>query len=453
LESAISLDGRNPNNRNVDNTGRTVNLFHTFGQLELIYEPAKNLRLFGKFRLMTEHASDLDGRLRNFDGCPAAFRGDGWRLRVASDHACADAWELYTDASLGAAWLRIGKQQVVWGETLGRRVLDTVNPLDLGWHLFLEPFVEEFDNIRIPQWMARVGVPLPNPWSDETDLELIANPGDAISTQVPAIGSPYNLIPSFLSVDDDPARGHWTIGGRLLENVFGASLSLVALSKPVDEAIPLSRGATVDPALGLPTPVAPGETVPLRFLSVGVHPRIFLVGGSANYFERTLGAVFRVEATFTPDQPYQKAPGEDDFAPVEVERRATWRYALSLDRPTILFPGGDATTILSLTFFETIVAGAPDGIRSGGQRVDATAEQLTVAVSQPLLRKQVFLDLLGNYDPDGGYWVQPGARCIVGDHWRVDLFANLIGGSEKRPGRLGALGSADEIVLRTTYGF
>ncbi len=453
LQSAISLDGRNPNNRGVDDTAHTVNLFRSFGQLELIYDLSKELRLFGKFRLMTEHASDLDGRLRNFDGCPAGFRGDGWSMRVSSDHACAEAWELYTDVSLGAAWVRIGKQQVVWGETLGRRVLDVVNPLDLNWHLFLEPFVEEFDNIRIPQWMLRVTSPLPNPWSAETDLEVIANPGDSISTQLPALGSPYNVTPSFVAVHDEPARGHWTVGGRITENILGASLSLVALSKPVDDAVLLSSGAVVDPKLGLPTPVAPGETVPLRFLSDGVHPRVFLAGGSANYFQQQLGAVFRLEATVAPDQPYQKAPGSGEPAPTQVERRATWRYALSVDRPTVLFPGADATTILSFTFFETIVAGAPQGIRSNGARVDATAEQLTFALSQPLLRKLLFLELLANYDPDGAYWVQPGARAIVGDHWRFDLFANLLGGEENRPGRLGALGFADELALRGTYGF
>jgi uncharacterized protein DUF1302 len=453
LESAISLDGRNPNNRNIDNTGRTVNLFRSFSQLELIYDPSRELRLFGKFRLMTEHASDLEGNLRNFDGCPAAFRGDGWSLRVSSNHACAEAWELYTDVSLGAAWVRIGKQQVVWGETLGQRVLDVVNPLDLNWHLFLEPFVEEFDNIRIPQWMLRVTSPLPNPWSDETDVEVIVNPGDSISTQLPALGSPYNLTPSFVAVHDEPARGDWTVGGRITEDILGSSLSLVALSKPVDDAVLLSTGAVVDPQLGLPTPVAPGQTVPLRFLSNGVHPRVFIAGGSANYFQQQLGAVFRLEATFAPDQPYQKAPGPGEPAPTGVEQRATWRYALTVDRPTVLFPGADATTVLSFTFFETIVAGAPQGILWNGARVDSTTEQLTFALSQPLLRKLLFLELLANGDPDGGYWVQPGARSIVGDHWRFDLFANLLGGGEKRPGRLGALGSADEVVLRGTYGF
>jgi hypothetical protein len=452
LESGLSVDGRNPNNRNIDDTGHTVNLFRTFGQLELIYDPSRALRLFGKFRLMTEHASDLDGRLRNCDGGPPTFRGDGWSLRVSSDHACAEAWELYTDVSLGPAWARIGKQQVVWGETLGRRVLDVVNPLDLNWHLFLEPFTEEFDNIRIPQWMLRVSSPLPNPWSDETDVEFIANPGDSVSTQLPALGSPYNVTPSFVAVNDEPARGHWAVGGRVTENIAGVSLSVVALSKPVDDAVLLSSGAVVDPQLGLPTPVASGETLPLRFLSDGVHPRVFLTGGSANYFYQKLGAVFRLEATFSPDQPYQKAPSSGEPAPTQVEERATGRYALAVDRPTVLYPGVDATTILSFTFFQTIVAGAQD-IRWNGARVDSTAEQLTFAVSQPLLRKLLFLELLANWDPDGGYWIQPGARSVVGDHWRFDVFANLLGGGEKRPGRLGGLGFADEVVLRSTYGF
>lgn len=452
FQPVLSIAGKNPNNRNINNSARDLNLFRTWGQLELIYDLSPALRLYGKFRLISDHADNLDGRVRNFDNFPADFPGDGWRLRVAGDHASFEAWELYGDLKVGDLWLRVGKQQIVWGETLARRLLDVVNPLDLSWHLFLDPFVEEFDNIRIPQWFVRATYTLPNPWIADLNVEAIANPGDVIPTLLPAQGSPYNLLPTFVTVNDRVPRGKWIGGGRLIGKLSNVSLSLAYLSKPVDETIALSTGAVVDPEFGLPVPVAPGVFVPLRFINKGVHPRVHIVGGSANYFDQTLGAVFRFEATYTPDQPYQKAPPPRG-QPTSIRRRDTWRYAFSIERPTAILPGRDPTTILSLTFFQTIVDGAPSGILSSGAKVSQTAEQVAFALSQPFYRKRLYLDVLWVYDLDDASWVQPGLRYLHGDHWRCDVFANFLGGAEKRPGRLGALRFAEEVGLRLSYGF
>jgi len=53
--------------------------------------------------------------------------------------------------------LRIGKQQVVWGETDGFRMLDRANTLDLSWHFFQElpPPGFGFDELRQPFFMVK----------------------------------------------------------------------------------------------------------------------------------------------------------------------------------------------------------------------------------------------------------------------------------------------------------
>lgn len=58
--------------------------------------------------------------------------------------------ELYFDAIVDDWWLRLGKQQVVWGKTDFFRMQDIVNPMDFGQHFFFDPF----EDIRIPQWIA-----------------------------------------------------------------------------------------------------------------------------------------------------------------------------------------------------------------------------------------------------------------------------------------------------------
>lgn len=59
--------------------------------------------------------------------------------------------ESYMDLALPPLSLRIGRQQVVWGETDNFRALDVINPLDLRWHWSREAW----EDIRIPLWMVR----------------------------------------------------------------------------------------------------------------------------------------------------------------------------------------------------------------------------------------------------------------------------------------------------------
>jgi len=58
--------------------------------------------------------------------------------------------ELYMDGVIGDVWMRIGKQQIVWGKTDFFRMQDLINPIDFGQHFFFD----SFEDIRIPQWMA-----------------------------------------------------------------------------------------------------------------------------------------------------------------------------------------------------------------------------------------------------------------------------------------------------------
>ncbi len=60
--------------------------------------------------------------------------------------------ELYMDGIIGDWWIRLGKQQIVWGKTDFFRLQDVLNPVDFGQHFFFD----SFEDIRIPQWMLSV---------------------------------------------------------------------------------------------------------------------------------------------------------------------------------------------------------------------------------------------------------------------------------------------------------
>lgn len=66
-------------------------------------------------------------------------------------HAEFSLRELYIDFDWGRSDWRIGKQQVVWGEADGIKVLDVVNPQS-----FREFILDDFDDSRIPLTMVNV---------------------------------------------------------------------------------------------------------------------------------------------------------------------------------------------------------------------------------------------------------------------------------------------------------
>jgi hypothetical protein len=430
-------------------------MFRTWGELETIYDVSPQWRLYGKFRLIGDNADNLDSRLRNFDNFPNDFRGNGWMLRGENKHVSFEARELYTDIKMGNLSLRLGKQQIVWGETIAGRLLDVVNPLDIT-HLFAEPWKEEFDNTRIPQWFLRATYTVPNRWIDDFNIEMVFNPGDVVPTLLPAQGSPYNLVPTFVTINDRVPRGKIIGGGRLLGKISDVNFSLAYLTKPVDDAIAVGVPpfAVLDCKFGLPVGPGPcpGGVLALRFINEGIHPRVHIIGGSANYYYDPLGAVFRAETTYTPDQPYQKTPPLGSGV-TSITRRDTWKLALTIDRPTQLIPGLDPTQILSLTYFQTVIGGKPRGIQIISSRVSKTTEQLAFTLSQPFYRKQLFFNFLSVYDFDDASWFQPGIQYVHGDHWRFDLFTNVFTGAEKRPGRFGSLKFANEVAFRVTWGF
>ena len=59
--------------------------------------------------------------------------------------------DLYLDYNRGPWFLRLGKQQVAWGQADGITILDRVNPVDLN-----EYWLPDMQDIRIPLWMANI---------------------------------------------------------------------------------------------------------------------------------------------------------------------------------------------------------------------------------------------------------------------------------------------------------
>jgi len=74
---------------------------------------------------------------------------------LANNHASFDIREWYLDTEIADSFWRIGKQQVVWGQADGLKVLDVVNPQS-----YREFILDDFDDSRIPLWMLNIEIPV-----------------------------------------------------------------------------------------------------------------------------------------------------------------------------------------------------------------------------------------------------------------------------------------------------
>ncbi len=97
-----------------------------------------------------------------------------------------DPRQVLFDGRVKKVDLKLGLQQVVWGQADGLRVLDVINPLD-----YREFILEDFIDSRRPLWLARADAPV-----GEGSLQLIWVPYFA-PARLPASDNEFGLGESF----------------------------------------------------------------------------------------------------------------------------------------------------------------------------------------------------------------------------------------------------------------
>lgn len=465
----VPVDRSNPNNSSC--LSFVIGPYHCPRTLQkeggkpnfLLMRQLLDVNIFGKFsenwsvtfepRLFFDMTKIADNEhLRQYESLPATFPGNGLMLRGGGNDFKAEMWQVYTDYRNSGWWVRLGKQQIAWGEALGLRVLDIVNPLDLSQNLSTDRIFEEFDRVRVPQWFARVNYTIPNESIQDLTAEFILNPGAVVPTILPPQGSPFNVVPAFLKIRDEVDQGRPTVGGRLIGTIEPMQLSINFVTKPNDDAIGIFRTAL--PRATANNCLFGGPPVPKSSGCLGLngqHPRIYVVGGSANYNWTWAGAILRMETTVTPNAPFASNKAG---TPTRVADRSVWKTVLAVDRPTYVVPGLDSMTI-GAQFFETFTGGRRTGLTDNtGAKVDSNVHIFTVFFQQPLMEKRLSLEFFGLFDTDDAHWLQPGVHYEAGNHVRLDLFYNQFGGAEKRGSRFGGnLKFVNGPFFRFTYGF
>ncbi len=145
-----------------------------------------NVRLTAVLRLRVDAVGDLG---------PDAARPDSYsKLNgplLNNRHAEISLREFYFDFTTGDLDWRLGKQQIVWGQADGIKLLDVVNPQS-----FREFILDDFDDSRIPLWSAAVEMPVGDDgslqwlWIPDTTYHELAEPG------TPYFFTSKKLVPS-----------------------------------------------------------------------------------------------------------------------------------------------------------------------------------------------------------------------------------------------------------------
>lgn len=341
------------------------------------------------------------------------------------DHVDFALRELFLEAPLGPAFLTVGKQQIVWGQADGLKVLDLVNPQD-----FREFILDDFEDSRIPLWAIRAEVPV-----GPVLAELVYVP-DPTFHELPEPGSVYEFTaPRFLP----PAREGFATalrplerprrlladgdaGMRLSTRAAGLDLALAYLYRYDDR--PVFRG---EPGL---SPLGP------TYFFTPEYERTHVIGGS-------LAGAFgdftvRAEAAWSTDRYLSTTdPRERDALLVEPELGTV----LGLDWY------GLRDTLLSAQVFQSwIPASAPGILRD---RLDTT---LTFLARRSFRHDRLRLEAMWLHNlNDGDGLARPRVVVELRDGVEAWVGADVFYGAAE--GTFGEFDAADRVVMGMRWGF
>ena len=206
----------------------TWNLFATRLELNLDGKLSDDWAAHFKLRGFGDLIGEVDNSFEDVDLFEQQFRGSGsgTPLEVARRHWMLDIPAAYLDYNHGPLWLRVGNQQIAWGQTIFFRVLDVPNGLDYRRHSILDVAAEEFSDKRVPAPGIRGSYRLAHDWTLEGFGQLFS------PSILAAQNSPYNTIPSQFQVEQREGyravRNNWNFGVRLQGRVGGFDLQFVA---------------------------------------------------------------------------------------------------------------------------------------------------------------------------------------------------------------------------------
>lgn len=461
---------------------------------------------------------------RDFDGVRFKFTG-----RVAREtptdylkdlQAVADEWaqtggapgtsvdlrrDVYDSEDIRELWLqgdvtdttnlKVGRQQVVWGETDFFQLLDVVHGYDFRWRSFLEPENEELRKpLNLVNLVQRVDsldgsvqlLYIPGRLNDSEDRgnsydveggRWANNPNKGITFEAAPLGAnvPYNYDHSEADMDDDSYGLRW----NGLAGDWGYSLGWFhgPNPNPVVNPNPVANGARPD----LQTNPYDYEGDPAE-AGEFIYPYIDIFGVTANNYFAGPDLVFSTEIAYIPDAPYNvgTAGGLAGLGAGEacgffpgfcgIEEKSLVRTMIRIDKQLDLqnVLGTSRPSFFTVQLFSNYITDFDEdeqlvNLAGFGGETEEFSSIITAVLATNYANDQINPSLaVGSDLTYGGGFVIPSVELAYGDHVRVRLEADIFfhETDQERPlegfndtNLFGYFSGNDQLTARLTYQF
>lgn len=431
------------------------------------------------FRLQLRSVRELEtGYMEDLEDLGANSGNDLIDRRYDTD----EIREAYLDFDLtNTTNVRLGRQQVAFGETDFFQALDLIHGFDYTWRSFL---VAENEDSRKPLNMLNVTQQVPD-WQGALQVVLIpggdfnrardfgtsydvfggrwANqPNKGVDFLNPGV-APYNRDHSEGDTDDLKGAIRWT--GLSPSGAINYSFNYLHVHNP-------------DPVLN--SVFAPYHETPDNGFASLIFPMIDVLGFTASGYSSTADAVFSTEIAYAMDKPFNvgRDPAvcgagavgiagicgidEKDVVSLmlRMDKQVGWTQTVfKTSRPSFFSVQVFDDYIVDLDSEDDLVQLVGYSARPKSHSVIATAI-LGLNYANDTINPQ----LAGGYDVSyGGGFVIPSVQLVWGDHWRLKLEADIFfDDGSTRTGTpadsddttiFGYFDHNDQLMARLTYQF
>ena len=410
-----------------------------------------------------EERQDAVGLMGNYSGVGAHRKGDFMEQYETTDEVFDWLRELYFDVNLfdDRLMVRVGRQQLVWGESDFFQAMDVVHGYDYRGRLFYENNEEwrkplMLFNFRLDfyelggslNWYIRPG------WDRKEDMGSNYNIEGGRWIPHPYRGVDFTQFTDSYNTDHD--SGDWedmTYGIRWNGEwgSIGYSFAYMKTFNPAPIVSPRSSMATGD-ASGNGKNFS-GDGVYAAFLMTGsthsygnyeptqasalgdwMYPEIDIFGYTMTGFNSPMDATLSAEIAFIPNKPYNYGsldsilPGwngviEKDTINMmfRIDKEFKWMDSLGTHRPSLSSVQLFDTWILSHDDKDEIVEFAS----FGAQKKEHTA-YLTIFTLMNFHRDTINPSFVAGTDlTKGGGFAIPAVEFVYGDDWRLKAELNL----------------------------
>lgn len=388
----------------------------TMLQVESTYKINPDFKLYGRWRGSYDASFDLDKKLF----FPQEVKDD---QRMQNEFR-----ELFVDIRKGPLFLRLGKQQIVWGEADGLRLADIINPLDLSWHMSYE----NWEDIRIglPAIRAIYGV------TPKTDLEFVWVP---VSSEHNKYGGQYTFwaVPGvgkggIPSEDPPTSMRNGSVGGKI-KTTFGDTTDV----------------SFFDYYHHAEGPALTNDNGALKL----TYPYVNSLGATFTSQSDTLSAIFRGEAVYNHNE------STVDFTKSNfISLKDSMAFMIGVDRSFNLPINSESSSLSMQYYFKKYLRTDPTTITFFEPKNTVTNDQLIsflISTTYSYLIPNATLSplIFVFYDTDGSGWFHPNLNLKYGSNFSVSLGGNIHWGHDTQRGNFNPINDRNEAYLDMKYSF